>query len=64
MGCGAETKILENQRGCIKGSIEYDYLGIKIDKEDGQENYIKNRINKGRLITAILNGVLRKRQII
>ena len=61
MGCWAETKnlILENQKGCIRGCEEFKYLGIiKIDKEDRQENYIKNRINRGRAITAMLNGVL------
>ena len=38
-------------------------MGVKIDKVDGQENDIKNRINKDRAITAILNGVLWNRQI-
>jgi hypothetical protein len=38
-------------------------LGVKIDKEDRQENYIKSRINKGRAITAMLNSVLWNRQI-
>ena len=35
----------------------------RIDKEDGQENDIKNRINKGRAITAMLNGALWNRKI-
>ena len=54
MGCGAETKdlILEDQKGCIRGREEFKYLGVKIDKEDRQENDIKNRINKGRAVTA------------
>ena len=46
--CGAETKdlIIEDQKGCIRGCEEFKYLGVKIDKEDRQENYIKNSINK------------------
>ena len=42
MGCGAETKnvILEDQKGCIRGCEEFKYLGVKIDKEDRQENDI------------------------
>ena len=35
----------------------------KLDKEDRQENYIKNRINKGRAIIAMLNSVMWNRQI-
>ena len=38
-------------------------MGVKIDKEDRQENYVKNRVNNGRAITAMLNGVLWNRQI-
>ena len=59
MGCGAGTKdlISEDQKGCIRGCEELNYLGVKIDKEDRQENYI-NRINKGRAITPMLNSVL------
>ena len=64
--CGTETKdlILEDQNGCIKGSQKFKYLGrgVKIDKEDRQENY-NNRINKGRAIIAMLNGVLWNEQI-
>ena len=47
MVCGAENKILilGNQKSCIRGCEEYKYLGIKIDKEDRQEDDIKNRIN-------------------
>ena len=43
MGYGAETKdlILEDQIGCIRGYEEFKYLGVKICKEDQQENYIK-----------------------
>ena len=65
MGCRAETKdfILEDQKCCIRGCEEFKYLGVKIDKEDRQENDIKNRINKGRAVTAMLNSVLWNRQI-
>ena len=42
---------------------EFKYLGVKIDKEDRQENAIKNRINNGRAITAMLNSVLWNRHI-
>ena len=54
MGCGAETKdlMLEDQKRCIRACEEFEYLGVKIDKEDRQENYIENRINKGRAITV------------
>ena len=60
VGCGAETKdlILEDQKGYIRGCEEFKYLGVQIDKEERQENYIKNRINKGRAVTAMLNSVL------
>ena len=60
MGCGAETKnlILEEQNGCIIGYEECKYLGVKIDWEDRQENDIKNRINKNRAVTAMLNSEL------
>ena len=36
MGCVAETKnlILEDQKGCIRECEEFEYLGVKIDKED------------------------------
>ena len=37
-------------KGCIRGREEFEYLRIKVDNEDRQENYIKNRINKGRVI--------------
>ena len=65
MVCGTETKdlILEDQKGCIRGCEEFKYLGVKIDKEDRQEDDIKNRINKGRAITALLNGALQNRQV-
>ena len=57
MGCGAETKdlILEDQKGGIRGCEEFQYLGVKIDKEDREENDIKNKINKSRAATAMLN---------
>ena len=56
MGCGAETKdlILEDQICCIRGCEEFKYLGVKIDKEDRQENYIKNRINRRKVVTGML----------
>ena len=40
VGCEAETKdlILENQKGSIRGCEEFKYWGVKIDKEDRQEN--------------------------
>jgi hypothetical protein len=38
-------------------------LVVKIDKEDLQENDIKNRINKGSAITAMLNSVLWNREL-
>ena len=69
MGCGAETKdlTLDDQKGCIRECEEFKYLGVKIDKENDienrQGNYIKNRINKGRAIAAMLNSVLWNRQI-
>ena len=65
MCCGAETKdfILEDQEGCIRGCEEFKYRGVKIDNEDRKENDIKNRINKGNAIIAILNSVLWNRQI-
>ena len=40
------------------GSEEFKYLGLKIDKEYKQENYIKNRINKCIAVTAMLNSIL------
>ena len=39
------------------------FLGIKISKEDRQENYIKNRINKVIAVTTMLNSALWNRQI-
>jgi hypothetical protein len=35
MGCGAETKdlILEDQKGCIRGCEEFNYLGVKLIKK-------------------------------
>ena len=57
MGCGVAIKdlILEDQKGCIRECEEFKYLGVKIDKEDRQENDIKKRISKGRALTAVLN---------
>ena len=57
MGCGAATKdlILEDQKSCIRGCEEFKCLGVKFDKEDRQESDIKDRINKGRAATAMLN---------
>ena len=42
MVCGAEIKdlILEDQKCCIRGCKEFKYLGVKIYKEDRQENYV------------------------
>ena len=54
---------LENQKGCIRVCEEFKFLGVKIDKEDRQENDIKNRIYKDRAVRAILNNVLWNRQI-
>ena len=63
MDYGAETKylILEDQKDCIRGWEELMYLGVKIDKEDRQDD-IKNKINKSRKITAMLNSVLWNRR--
>ena len=35
MGCGAETKhlILEDQKVCIRGCEEFEYLWVKLDKK-------------------------------
>ena len=65
MGCGAETKdlILEDQKDCIRGCEEFKYLGVKIGKEDRQEDDIQNRINEGRAVTPMLNSVLWNRRI-
>ena len=43
-----------SKKGCLVGCEEFKYLGLKIDKEDRQENNVKNRINKGRAITSML----------
>ena len=37
---------MEGLKACIRECEEFKYLGVKIDKEDRQENDIKNRINK------------------
>ena len=36
------------RNGSIRLCEEFEYLGVKIDKEDRQKHYINNRINKGR----------------
>ena len=54
---------MEDQKGCTRGCEEFKYLGVNIDKEDRQEIDIKNRINKGRAVTAMLNSALWNRQI-
>ena len=61
MRCGAET--MEDPRGYFRRCQKFEYLGVKIDKEGRQENYIKDRINQGRAITAMLNSVLWNRKI-
>ena len=60
MDCGAETKdiILKDQKGCFRGCEELKYFGVIIDKGYREGIYIKNRINQGRAITAMLNTVL------
>jgi hypothetical protein len=65
MGCGAETKdlILEDQKDYIRRCDKFKYLGVKIYKEDTQDNYTKNIINKDRAIIAMLNSVLWNRQM-
>ena len=59
MGCGnkMEDLILEDQKCFTKGREEFDYLGVRIVKEDRQESDIKNRINKGRAKIAMLNSI-------
>ena len=61
MGCGEKAKdlIMEDQKGCIRRCEEFEYLVVKKQNK----NDIKNRINKGRAITAILNCVLWNRKI-
>ena len=46
MGCAIKTEdlILENQKDFIKECEEFDYLGVRIDKEDIQESDIKKQI--------------------
>ena len=46
--------ILEDQKACIRGSEEFEHLGLRIDKENRQYNNIENIINKGRSITTFL----------
>ena len=54
---------MEDQKGCIRGCGELKYLGVKLHTHDKQENYINNRINNDRAITAMLFVVLWHRQI-
>ena len=51
IGCGVETKdlILEVQKCCISECEEFEYQGVKTDKDDRKENDIKNRSNIGSL---------------
>jgi hypothetical protein len=60
MGCGVQTKdlLLKYQKGCIRGCEDFEYLGVKIVKEDRRENYNKNKINEDRTIIRIRNAVL------
>ena len=51
-----QNVIMKDQKGCISGCEEFEFLGITIDKRG--QNSINNRINKCRAITAMLNGVL------
>jgi hypothetical protein len=34
------------------------YLGVKVDEEGREDNYIKNRYDKARAITAMSNALL------
>ena len=45
MGWGFKTEdlILEDRKGFIKGYEEFDYLGVRIDKEDRQESDINEQ---------------------
>ena len=65
MGSGIKTEdlILEDQKGFIRECEEFDYLVVRIDKEDRQKSDIKNRINKGRATIAMLNSILWDRNI-
>ena len=65
MGCGIKTEdlIFEEQKGFIKGCEEFDYLRVRIDKEDRQESHIKNRNNKGRATIIMLNSISWDRNI-
>ena len=56
MRCSVETAhfILEDQESCIRGCEEFQYLGVKIGKEEREENYIKKIINTCRTITTML----------
>ena len=64
MGVGAETKDNIGRSERLQQRIEeFKYLRVKIYKKDRQKNNIKNRINKGRAVTAMLNSVLWNTQI-
>ena len=47
MDCGAEINYLisEDQKGCTRGCEEFEYLGVKIDKED-EKNVLRIGIIK------------------
>ena len=55
MGRGSETKnvLIQDQKSCIRGREDFQYLEVKMIKENRQ-----NIINKGRAITAMINDVL------
>ena len=60
MGCEADIKhlILEDQKDYIRGCEWLKYLGVKVDEEGREDNYIKNRYYKARAITAMSNALL------
>ena len=55
--------ILEDRKFFIGGCEEFQYMRMKVDKEDRQKHTIKKIINKGRAVIVIVNGVLWYRQI-
>ena len=42
----------------LEDNGNFEFLGAKIDREDKQENDIKNSINEDRVMTVLLNCVL------
>lgn len=50
--------VMQDGRGNISGCNDLKYLCVIIDEETRQENDIEHRINKGRLATVMLNGIL------